>query len=639
MRFLGFGCRAYVDSYVAGPPPVCSWLVRISPHDCPVATAEEIRWKLRYDRGFYAEHCLKVVDEDGEIVPLKPRPAQTKVYAALERQRKANLPQRVIVLKSRKVGISTASTGAIVQDTTQEPNCRSLIVAQDHTTAGELFDIADLMYVELPDDPEIKPGLSRRATSRGGAKELHFGEAARDEQLRGNRGINSRLSIDTAREVAAGRGKTIRKLLCTEVGFWPDERKTLSLMNAVPERPGTLIIFESTANGHNFFKRRWDTAMRGQGGFIPVFIGWTEDENCQRPFVDPDERLLFIESIGTGPWGEDEPRLVEQYDCTPEQLNWRRHTIEDKTEGKLELFDQEYPSDAARAFVGSGKHVFSIVFVQQAIDRAEEIEQREPKDGGPQRGIIKETTTKQRQVKGDTIEIPTAAMWVPSEATGFPLSFDFWTRWEIPPEADVTPPPGQYIVSVDPAGGEENTSGEEAFHGIQVIDHRTLEQVAELETRRLDPDELAKAALLAALLFNDATITVETTGGYGMPVVRKLWDVYGWRRIYKRKAVERSGDKTTDRLGFDTNRSTKPMMIAGLTELLREGTHGIRSKRLALQLTTYILDNKGRARPDDEAFADLLTAYMQGQEVARQTRLRPDGSSQGPVNTWTGGNY
>jgi len=606
------------------------------------AEITEVRRRLKYDRAYYAQNCLQVVNEENEIVPFDPRPGQRKVYAAMEAQRRAGLPQRVITVKSRRVGVSTAGTGIVVQDSTQAANQRALIVAHDNETAGELWDTADLMYAGLPAD--IKPPLVSRTTSRGGAKGLHFGEPSRVEQAKGNRGLDSRISIDTAKEVAAGRGKRITILLATEVAHWQDERKTASLLNAVFDRPDTVIILESTANGHNFFKRRWDAAMRGQGGFAPVFIGWTEDENCQRPFVDADQRARFIESIGTGPWGEDEPRLIAQHKCTPEQLNWRRYTIVDKCEGKLELFDQEYPSDAARAFVGSGKHVFSIVFIQRAVDRAEAVEQLEPGKGGPEVGVFKDTATTKRRIPDGEVEVPTAAMWVPKSATGFSVGHEFWRRWEvpvlggepIPDQPGKKTPPGQYIVAVDPAGGEPNTQDEGSFHGIQVIDHRTREQVAEYEGRRLDADELAREALLVALAYNGATISVEITGGYGYPVIRWLWG-RGYRRIYRRRSADR--EELMKTLGWDSNSRGKPLMEATFTQMLREGTHGIRSLKLALQLTTYVVKSNGKHEPDDDAFSDLLTAYMQGQQVASETRLRPDDADAGPVNTWTGSNY
>jgi hypothetical protein len=55
---------------------------------------------------------------------------------------------------------------------------------------------------------------------------------------------------------------------------------------------------------------------------------------------------------------------------------------------------------------------------------------------------------------------------------------------------------------------------------------------------------------------------VETTG-HGLPIARKLWDDYGWRRMYKRRSLEHKNAKESSRLGWDTNVRSKPQMIAG----------------------------------------------------------------------------
>jgi hypothetical protein len=52
-----------------------------------------------------------------------------------------------------------------------------------------------------------------------------------------------------------------------------------------------------------------------------------------------------------------------------------------------------------------------------------------------------------------------------------------------------------------------------------------------------------------------------------------------------------------------------------MREMLREGTHGIRSRGLALELTTYVKLSDGSHGPDAEAFSDRLMAYMQAQQL------------------------
>jgi hypothetical protein len=169
----------------------------------------------------------------------------------------------------------------------------------------------------------VKPPLSsRRNTSRD--RHLAFGNRPGVAMQLGDAGLNSRISIDTANEVEAGRGKTITDLHCSEAAFWRDPKKALSLLNAVPDEPETFIVLESTANGSNWFKARCDRAARGEGAFKLVFIGWTEDPDCTKNFPSAEQREAFIATIGKGPYGADEPRLIERFGCTPEQLYWRR---------------------------------------------------------------------------------------------------------------------------------------------------------------------------------------------------------------------------------------------------------------------------------------------------------------------------
>lgn len=592
---------------------------------------EEIKRRFRDDGLYYAKHALKLPNEDGDIVSMQPRPGQVKIEQAIQQQQAEGKPIRILTLKSRRLGSSTWSVATILRRLTQRSHRKGQIVAHDARTAAYLFDVARTMYQYLPDEPWLKPPIYRENDTKD-SKLMWWGEKASFERNRGNTGIDSQLTIDTAGSVEAGRGMTIHDLLCTEVAFWPDPRKALSLLNAVFDRPDTCVILESTANGHNWFKDRWDRAEAGEGSYIPVFIGWQEDPNNVLAFDDEEAREKFIAGIGTGPWGEDEPRLVEQYGCTPEQLNWRRKAITDKANSDLDYFRQEYPSYPLEAFIASGRHVFAPQLIRSALDRAETIEKLPPEKGGPERGILREKDLRTRRVFSGSVEVPTGALWVPADATGFPPGFDFWTRWN-PTDREYPAKGDQFIIAIDPAAGEENTSGEPDFSVIQVIDHKTREQVARLRTRRLVADELAFQALLAAQFFNDALITVETTGGYGVPVTRKLWDGYGWRRLYKRRSLEMKDAKASDRLGWDTNRRSKPQMIEGLREMLREGTHGLRDPLTVLEMQTYVSDAKGRQTADAGAHDDLLTAYMQGQEVARETRLRPEAS--GVTTTWT----
>jgi hypothetical protein len=100
---------------------------------------------------------------------------------------------------------------------------------------------------------------------------------------------------------------------------------------------------------------------------------------------------------------------------------------------------------------------------------------------------------------------------------------------------------------------------------------------------------------------------------------------YYYRRLYTEKVLDAKKQQEVNRLGWDTNRRTKPQMEGTAQALLREGSHGIRSPLLAAEFQSYVKDEKNPARhePAAGAFSDLLMAWMQAQELRRMVRPRP----------------
>jgi hypothetical protein len=475
-----------------------------SPASSATMTPEERVWqRLVYETVFYAQHCAKIVTKASELETIRPRPAQLKLEAALEAQRLAGRPERAIVLKSRQTGVSTWAQIKLMQRASLRPNRKALVVAQDNDTAAGLFDIGKQVYQHLPTnaDARLKPEIKNFRDSDD-VKLMHFGTKARTSRNAGDVGLNSWLRIDTAKEATKGRGKTLTDLHLSEVAFWDSPDKALSLLNAVPDQPGTMVIIESTANGTNDFKKRWDRAYAGEGDYAPIFISWLEDPDCTRAFMSEQDREDFIAQIGEGPYGADEPALVEHHGATPEQLYFRRVAIVDKCDGEVAKFKQEYPSHPGEAFMGSGNHVFSFSYIERVL---REVEATDPPRGLDHAnrllgdGLFIPASVQSKSVRDGVVEVPTGTLWVPREATGFDERKEFWRVWEHPftkrhaEAATTTAEPreaGQYVVSCDVAGGDELTSGDAtAWHAIQVINHHTLEQCAEWRSR-CDPDLL-----------------------------------------------------------------------------------------------------------------------------------------------------
>lgn len=566
----------------------------------------EIRRRLKDDYPFYAQTCLRIVDR-GKLVPFHMRPAQLRLWEELRRQREAGLPMRAIILKARKLGFSTFAQGLLVQRTTLKRLHRSITVAHNQTTAGAIVEMAELMYGALPDveDPELtlRPPIANRRR----LKEIRFG--APDRFTRFNEREfgtgHSSLMVDTAREFEAGRGHTFGSVHGSEVGFWPDlKRKLTALINAVPSDDiDTLILLESTANGHNEFKSLWDAASGGENDFYPFFAGWHEDPRYRRPFLG-HARQEF--EIGAGPWGEDEPELVDLYNLDFEQLHWRRWAIENLCQSDLNLFRQEYPSFPEEAFLATGQTVFGGVLIQRAI--------RDTGHAPEATGVaLKSTATTERKSRRGVIQVPTAVEAV----TPTPGALA-WEVWEPPADGH------QYVISCDPASGEDVQEG--AFFAAQVIDHISRVQCAQLEART-EPDLIAEQLLLACLWYTSPRrpwLAIERTGGYGLALIDICFHEYGYRQMYTRRRQDAPTGNYADRLGWDTTKSTKGLLHEEGMQLLREGSHGMRSQRLARQLETYVRRGSGRTGPIPGAHSDLLLAWLIGQTVASEKQPRAE---------------
>lgn len=589
------------------------------------AEAEGIA-RLRWDTPYYSEHCLKIVDPGGTLVPFMWKPEQLRLFEALERQRLAGEPQRAIILKARKIGYSTAAQALLIHRATQRQYHRSLVVGHKKDTAGELFDIGKRMYDNLPGDEAsglawLKPPIANQRRQ----DMLLFAEPSREARARGVVGLDSLYRVDTAEEFEAGRGFTYHSLHLSEVAFWPKVQKMVALLNAVPDEPNTLIIKESTAYGFNHFKEDWDAAVDGTSAYAWIFSAWFDEPSYMRPFLTEGEREEFIEQIGRGPFGEDEPAL-RQLGVSPEQLNWRRWAIVNKCQADIETFHQEYPSTPEEAFLGTGKRVFSMAVVKHVIDRTAATDPQRPSEAfpGPRVGVLEATGYRERGGRHGRVQVPQAPRWKQSSGR-----FDRWRVWEHPDmgfdeNGEKVREIGRYVVAVDPSGADDTQEDGSAEHAIQVIDQRTGEQVAEFSTDRLDEIEVGVQAYMAAIYWNEAWLAFETTGGYGLAMARMCWQDFGYPFLYFRKSLEDRGEKQQDRLGWDTGPSTKRLLIAGGRELLRTEQDGIRSRRLAQQLLTYIEHKPGRYAPEKGKFADLLMAWLIAQEIAKEKPVRPE---------------
>jgi hypothetical protein len=274
---------------------------------------------------FCLETMTQIVDkETRETVPFIFNYPQLKYYN--ERT------FRDIILKPRQLGFSTEIMGLFLHDTMYTPNTRSLIVAQSEKVATQLFSRVRFMYNSIPD--EVKPPIH----GPGNRKELYF------------ESINSIFSIGSAEVRGFGRGDTIQNLHCTEVSLPTWDKEFLDgLLESVPKKGR--VVLESTARGEGgIFYDMYQAAKSHDNEYRNHFFRWFEEKGYREAVLeDIDE---FVAS-----YDYEELELVNRYNLTPEQINWRRI----KKARLRSTFVQEYPEwEDEDAFIKTGSPIFNI---------------------------------------------------------------------------------------------------------------------------------------------------------------------------------------------------------------------------------------------------------------------------------------
>jgi hypothetical protein len=287
--------------------------------------------RCKSDLLYFAEKWLWIVN--------RSRKLQTFVLNPVQRMIHRHRTRFDIILKARKVGVSTYKGAEFLHDTVFTPNTNTTVIAHDLDTTIELFERVKLCYERLPD-------FLRPTVKRNNRRELVFMENPFGETL------NSRYVVGTAGNFDFGRGKDIDNLHLSEYAFYPrPERIKMGAMQAL--REGGKICIESTANGFNDFRDEWERAQRGESRFKPHFFPWHADETY-RTEVPEGEELKF---------SEEEMQLREAYSLSMEQIQWFR-------ERRKELgakFFQEFPGNDMEAFLSSGRPVFDVEALKRLL--------------------------------------------------------------------------------------------------------------------------------------------------------------------------------------------------------------------------------------------------------------------------------
>lgn len=475
---------------------------------------------------------LKIITKQRGIVKIREviNASQELLITEAEHQLNTTGKIRMDVLKARQMGISTIIEAIIFALSILYSDFQSLIISHESESAEHIL------------------GMTKRYWQTYTFNRFHDEKYAARKQLAWS-DLGSNIVVATAKNVDAGRSKTLHALHASEVAFWDDPETLVDgLRQAIPNQGVTAIFNESTANGiGNYFHSHYLDAVNNRNEFKAMFFPWwqfpeydashlTPEEVIQHPLTDLSEDEKILMSMGIG-----ETRLI-----------WRRWAIANLTRGDIDKFKQEYPATWQEAFLSTGRNVFRLPALMRHYLPMK-----------PKRGYL----ARNNQGQVVLINDPQGALKV----YRFPNPDRNW---------------GVYQIGADPT---HTTVGDNAC--AQVINRRTLEQCAVLSDK-ITAHELGAQLMLLGEYYNMATIAPEKTGpGYGTVAWLKA---KGYPAVWETAMmVKTPGQVQDDTWGWVSNNSSKTHAIGLVVQAIEQ------------ELQTFQSSTYGLVIHDAETFEEM----------------------------------
>jgi hypothetical protein len=533
-----------------------------------------VRIRYKHDFPFWAASLVYIKTKGGgeDILFRLTRP-QRKFISFLESKRTNGEPIRLVLLKARQWGGSTASQMYMAWlQLVHKVGLNSLIIAHQSSGTDEIKDMFDRMINAYPIELLHQLGDAYNENERKLVGVGKSGAIFRVPQR------NCKIKVGTAEKPDSCRGGDYNLVHLSEVGVWkatdgkkPEDIVRSACSGVLITEPMTMIIYESTANGTgNFFQREYDAAKRGTSQFSALFIAWYDIDLYSLPFKTDDDLTKFAEWLYKNRNGEtaftdrEEPgaylwRLWE-LGATLEGIHW--YVEERKKYRDHGDMASEYPSDDVEAFVHSGERVFDRYKIEKLRKSC-----RPPKYVG--------------DVYGDDDSGKGAFKHLKFSADAQGM-LRVWALPEIDEDEIVT---NRYLVVVDIGGrsGKADWSVICVFDRMMMIDGEKPVVVAQWYGH-IDMDILAWKAAQIAAFYDNALLVIESNtlethdkersvdGDQSSFILNQIKEEYD--NLYARKQSEEDIIEGRPRkYGFHTNVSTKPMIISTLVKVIRDGLY------------------------------------------------------------------
>lgn len=543
--------------------------------------------KLSFE--YWVNRYGKIINDRGELSPIKLWPSQHKVLDVLAREEQKALSRspfwskaKIILLKPRQVGGTVISELILAHMVLFTENTRAVIASDHPDNSRKLWQVFGRIYDNLPGWMRPKRDIVRLG------EHMHFAEVESDVVVgAGNQ------------KTTLGQGMTLDAVHLTEMSTWDAVNAFAVDEDLIPafdssRKHHSFLLIESTGAGGrgNWFHDQYRIAESGASEFQNLFVSW-----YMRPtYVGDPEGMTFSETTLSM---AQRVKRETGWELTREQLAfYQRKRAEYELKDRLEVFLQEFCSTPDEAFQSGLRSVFGIELRSRVRDKC-----REP-------------------IAVFDVDIPARKLvpdktWalIPFEKRDPKNKLLIW-EWSRPGFL--------YIAGVDASYGE--TGGDNA--SIQVIRAGNKwepdEQVAEW-CGNISPLDLAVPAFLIGNAFPDkfsglpAKMAVEVNPGSPGIVTQTELMARGYQHFYTWKRPLKMGGGYTKETGWYTSSITRPLITERGVDMIKKGDFLVNSPWLIEEMSSFVnIPNKAGVRHlqhapgyhDDRLLAAFIALYI-----------------------------
>ena len=161
-----------------------------------------------------------------------------------------------------------------------------------------------------------------------------------------------------------------------------------------------------------------------------------------------------------------------------------------------------------------------------------------------------------------------------------------------------------YSMGVDTASG--SPSGDfSSFTVMDVTDKKNVEVVSTYY-QRSPPHAFAERVLVEAKKYG--CLVVVESNSYGLSILEYLVNKE-FAYIFKRTQYDKMAERWVEKIGFNTNTATRPMMLSRLHEYVAKRMLPINDERMKTEMNTFVYNDRGKAEAMPKKHDDMIFAH------------------------------